>query len=87
MARIFSIQFFYDGILQNAMITVRETPFHSEYKISMLDNDLMLQLLSDKIISTSKSNFAFANVLVQNYNDLMREIIKAISLHVHSLQH
>ncbi len=92
MARIFSIQFFYKDSLHNALISVRETPFHTEYKISMPDglpnNDLLTsELPSDKVISTAQGHFVFANVLLQNYTGLMKEIITAISGHVHSLQH
>jgi hypothetical protein len=87
MARIFSIQFFYKESLQNAMVSVRETAFYTEYQITMLDDFLKSQLPSDKIISTAQGHFAFANVLLQNYTGLMKEIIAAISGHIHSLQH
>ncbi len=87
MARIFSIQFFYRGSLHNAMISVRETPFHTEYKIAMPDDLLKSELSSDKVVSTAQGHFVFANVLLQNYSGLMKEIIKAISGHVLSLQH
>jgi len=87
MARIFSIQFYYKELLHNAMISVRETPFFTEYKVSLLNDAFKNELSSDKIISTAQGHFAFANVLLQNYSGLMKEIIKAISYHIHSLQH
>jgi hypothetical protein len=87
MARIFSIQFFYKDALQNAMISVRQTPFHTEYRITMVDGDLLNELPADKIISTTQGHFVFANTLIQNYTQLMKEIIKAISGHIHSLQY
>ena len=87
MARIFSIQFTYKDLLQNAMVSVRETPFHTEYKITSLDDDLAQLLPSDTIVSTAPGHFIFPNVLLKNYNDLMKDIIKAISVHIHSLQY
>ena len=87
MARIFSIQFFYNSALQNAMIAVRETPFHTEYKLTMLDDNLMDLLPSDKIISPAPGSFFFANTLIKDYTDLMKDIINAISNHIHSVQY
>lgn len=69
------------------MICVRETPFHVEYKLTSIDADLMNHLPSDKIISTAPGTFFFANILIKDYNDLMKDIIKAVSNHIHSVQY
>ena len=87
MARIFSIQFLHKDILQNAMVSVRETPFHKEYRITMLDDNIADLLPSDKIISPAPGTFFFANTLLKDYSELMKDIIRAISMHIHSIQY
>lgn len=74
-------------MLQNAMISVRETPFHTEYRITMLDADLNDLLPSDKIISPSPGTFFFANTLIKDYSEVMKDIIRAIASHIHSVQY
>jgi hypothetical protein len=69
------------------MVSVRETPFHKEYKISLQESYLSELLLSDKIISTEPSHFIFANASTQEYNDLMKQVLAAVTGHVHSFQH
>jgi hypothetical protein len=87
MARIFSIQFDHNNTLQNAMVYVRETPLHTEYKLTTLDIDLMDLLPSNKIVSPTPDTFYFANSLIKDYTALMKEIIYAISQHIHSVQY
>jgi hypothetical protein len=87
MARIFSIEFNYDDAVHHAMISVRETSFHKEYKISLQDEDLAELLLSDKIISAEPGMFVFSNVSTKEYNKLMKEILSAVAHHIHSLQY
>jgi hypothetical protein len=86
MARIFSIEFFYNDAPYRALITVRKTPFHTEYKITLQANDLDHLLLSDKIVSPQPGTFVFANVPVQEYNELMKQILIAVADHTHLLQ-
>ena len=87
MARIFSIEFTYNGAVHHAMITVRETPFHKEYKIALQETALYDQLPSDRIISIEPGNFTFANSSSQQYTDLAKQILAAIAERVHSFQH
>ena len=87
MARIFSIYFNYEDAVHHAMIAVRETPFHKEYKISLQDEDLTKLLLSDKIISTAPGVFLFSNVSTPEYNQLMKQVLSAVAEHIHSLQY
>jgi len=87
MARIFSIEFTYNGAVHHAMITVRETPFHQEYRISLQEPELYNQLPSDRIISIEPGNFIFANSSSQQYNDLSNQILAAVAGHIHKLQH
>lgn len=87
MARIFTIEFPYDNALQHAIIVVRETAFYKEYKVSLQSPELNTLLLSDKIISMEKGSFVFSNVPAHEYNDVMKQILKAVAGHIHSLQH
>ena len=86
MARIFTIRFTYENNLHNAMVFVKETPFFTEYKLNMLEFDLLKLLPSDKVISSSPDHFTFFNSTGIEHSDLMKEIIKAISEHIHSVQ-
>lgn len=86
MARIFSISFQYGGMEHNAMVTVRTTPFFTEYSITIFDDELQELLPNNKVISTSANSFTFSDSTSENAPQLMNGIIKAIAGHVHSLQ-
>jgi len=85
MARIFSINFLHEGLPQSGMVTVRNTPFFVEYTISMLEDEVAGQLPGTKILSSSASEFVFANATHDEPTELMRNIILAVSQHSHSL--
>jgi hypothetical protein len=87
MARIFTIDFSFENALHHAIVSVRETPFHIEYKITLQTSQLNELLLSDKIISTQPQVFVFANVAAHEYNELMKQLLVAVSEHIHSFQH
>lgn len=87
MARIFSIEFSLDGSTHHAMISVRTTPFYTEYTVSMLDADLSAHLLSDRIVSSAPGQFVFQNVPLNNYTRLMHELIKVVADYAYSEQH
>jgi hypothetical protein len=82
MARIFSIQFQHQGLLQNAMVSMRTTPFFVEYTVSMLDEGIAGQLPNNKIISTSKDSYVFSDSTEANSPQLMQGIIQAIACYV-----
>lgn len=86
MARIFTIRFIYNGNVHHAMIGVRETPFYVEYKLSMLDEHLMSQLPADKLYASETGEIRFANASGNALTPLMKEIIQAISEHMHQVQ-
>jgi len=86
MARIFSIEFTFNGALQHAMVAVRQTAFYTEYKVLLQSLELTQLLLSDKIISPQPGVFLFANVAEAEYNEPMKQILTAVAGHVHSLQ-
>ncbi|MCU7550367.1 hypothetical protein OCK74_14695 [Chitinophagaceae bacterium LB-8] len=85
MARIFTIRFTYEDHPHHAMVFVKETPFFTEYQLNMLEFDLLKLLPSDKIISSTPDHFTFSNSVDFENSDLMKEIIKAISEHIHSV--
>jgi len=82
MARIFTINFTYENVLQTAMIAVRQTPFFTEYTLSMLPSELMLQLPGNKIISTGPNQLIFANATLDESSELMNEILRAVAGHL-----
>lgn len=86
MARIFSIQFSHDGTPQHAMVSMRDTPFFTEFAVSMLDDAIAAQLPNNKIISTEKGHFAFSDSTDENSPVLMNEIIQAIAAYVHAVK-
>lgn len=85
MARIFSIQFYYGGEAYNAMVSVRTTPFFTEYSINMLDENIADLLPNNKIVSTAKDHFVFSDSARQNEPALMKEIIKAVAGHMQTI--
>ncbi len=85
MARLFTIQFDYQGNSYNAMVTVRTTPFFTEYHLGMLDEEVLKQLPDSRILSSSPAHFVFANHNSNSPKDLMKEIIRSISDHVETM--
>ena len=85
MARIFSIQFYHDDCLQHALVSVHEKSLCIEYKITLLDQDILGYLPGNKIIYTATGQFIFSDVEAnpEMYTDLMKEIIDAIAKHMH----
>ncbi|MDQ3681981.1 MAG: hypothetical protein M3352_02770 [Bacteroidota bacterium] len=85
MARLFSIQFDYQGIGYNAMVTVRTTPFFTEYQLSMLDEEVLNQLPDKRILSSSPMHYVFASHNSNASKDLMNEILRSIADHVQAI--
>jgi hypothetical protein len=80
MARIFNIYFTYNNRMHNAMVSVRTTPFFTEYTLRF--DEEMLQLLpGNKIISTSSDHFIFQHASSEENSPLMEEILRAVSQH------
>jgi len=86
MARIFNIYFSYNGMLQNAMVSVRTTPFYTEYTLNSFNEELLPLLPGNKIISQAPDHFIFPNASGQYSNTLMDAIIRAVSEHLHATQ-
>jgi hypothetical protein len=82
MARIFTINFTYEGETYNTMISVKTTPYYMEYTLSNLDFELKFQLPGNKIISPSPKSFFFPNATPQHSTELMNTIINAMKVHL-----
>jgi hypothetical protein len=85
MARLFSINFYYNGNAQTAMVTVRKTPFFTEYQLGMLDEEVLNQLPDNRILSSSPLHFVFASHNSNASKELMNEIIRSIADHVQAI--
>ena len=85
MARIFSIQFSYEGTQHNAMVAMRTMPFFTEYAITMLDDAIAGLLPNNKIISTSKEHLVFSDSAEANSPTLMRSILQAVAGHLQAI--
>jgi hypothetical protein len=83
MSRIFSINFIYEGEVHIAMVTVRKTPFFTEYCLRLSNDEIVAQLPSDKIISITPGELIFSNAH-QGSTVLMNEILNAVAQHAHT---
>ena len=86
MARIFNIYFAFDGMMYNAVVSVRSTAFHTEYTLNNFDDELLELLPSNKILSHSPEHFVFQNASAEGSPTLMNSIIKAVSEHMHATE-
>jgi hypothetical protein len=86
MARIFNIYFQYDDMGYHAMVSVRSTPFFTEYTLNNINEDLLDFLPGNKIISKQNDHFIFPNATEENSTILMDTIIKAVSEHLHATE-
>lgn len=86
MARIFNIYFDFDGMMYNAVVSVRSTPFLTEYTLNNFDEQLLLLLPGNKILSRSPGHFVFQNMSSEDSTPLMNAIIKAVSEHMHTTE-
>ena len=86
MARIFTINFFYNDNYYNAVVSVRNTPFFVEYTLTNFNEDLLKKLPGNKIISKEQGHYIFQNATPEHAEPLMRSIINAVSQHLHAKQ-
>ena len=82
MARIFNIYFYYDDMVYNAVVSVRNTPFFTEYILSSFNEELKELLPGNKIISKDGRQFSFQNATSKNSSELMTAIIGAVRMHL-----
>ena len=72
--------------MYNAVVSVRSTPFHTEYTLNNFDDQLLELLPGNKILSNSPGHFIFQNASSEDSTDLMNAIIKAVSEHMHATE-
>ena len=84
MARIFNIYFTYDDMLHSAIVSVRDTPFFTEYILANLDEKLRSLLPDTRIFSQTPDHLFFQNTATGHSVQLMDEIIKTIVRHLHA---
>ncbi|MGZ8545433.1 MAG: hypothetical protein ACXWV0_09065 [Flavisolibacter sp.] len=85
MARIFTIYFEYEDRAFNAMVSVRTTPFFTEYTLNAGD-ELMQLLPGNKIASKGPGHYVFLNTETIGKTKLMEIIIQAMSRHLHATE-
>ena len=86
MARIFNIYFEHEAVQYSALISMRTTPFFTEYMLGMMDENLMDRLPGNKIISTAPDHFLFPNAGPLHSRSLMNDIIRAVAGHLTAVQ-
>jgi hypothetical protein len=84
MARIFNIYFPHENLVHIAVVSVRSTPFFTEYTLTNFNEELLLFLPGNKIISREPDHFVFQNASKEHSLELMTAIIKAVSEHLHA---
>lgn len=86
MARIFNIYFSYNDSIHNAVVSVRTTPFFTEYTLNNFDESLLQLLPGNKILSKSPNHFIFQNAVSENSTALMDAVIKAVAEHLQTTE-
>jgi len=83
MARIFNIYFPYGETTYHAMVSVRTTPFFTEYTLNNINDSIQEMLPGNVILSRGPEDFIFPHAGEEHSSDLMRAIIQAVSEHLH----
>lgn len=86
MARIFNIYFPYEDVVYHATVSVRTTPFFTEYTLNNINEALLDFLPGNKIISKTHDHFVFPNATDDSSPVLMDAIIKAVAEHLHATE-
>ena len=86
MARIFNIYFSFDDSMYHAIVSVRTTPFFTEYTLNNFNESLEQLLPGNKIISRAPDHFIFQNATGENSEALMNSIIMAVSEHIQTIK-
>lgn len=72
--------------MQNAVVSVRTTPFFTEYTLNNVSEELLSFLPGNKIISKGPDHFIFPNATEDNSSLLMAAIIKAVAEHLQATE-
>ena len=73
-------------MMYNAIISVRTTPFYTEYTLNNFDEELLELLPGNKILSQGPDHFIFQNATSEHSPALMKSIIQAVIEHLHIKQ-
>ena len=79
MARIFNIYFTYEQVQYNAIVSVRTTPFFTEFTLNNFDERLFSELPGNKILSTNPGHYVFQSLESVTPTPLMAVIMQAVS--------
>ena len=82
MARIFNIYFVYDNELHNAIVSVRSTPFFTEYILGNLDAEVRSLLPGNCIVSTLPGSLVFKDANDKHPSQLMEAILQSLARHL-----
>lgn len=86
MARIFNIYFQYGNRMHNAVVSVRTTPFFTEYTLNNFNEELLRLLPGNKILSKGPHHYVFKDASSENSSELMEAIIKAVVEHLQATE-
>lgn len=86
MARIFNIYFTHEHADYSAVVSVRPTPFFTEYTLLNIDDNLLNMLPGNKIVSREHDQFKFRDAGKDASSPLMDAIIKAVAEHMHATE-
>lgn len=73
-------------MIHTAIVSVRTTPFFTEYTLNNLNQELFELLPGNKILSQEPDHFIFQNATSEHSSALMKVIIKAVMEHLHIKQ-
>ena len=73
-------------MMHNAIVSVRSTPFFTEYSLNNFNEELMGLLPGNKIVSQGPNHYIFQNATPENSPALMKSIIRAVTEHLHATQ-
>lgn len=72
--------------MYNAVVSVRATPFLTEYTLNNFNEELLQLLPGNKILSQSPGHYVFQNAGDRHSAELMNAIIRAVSEHMHATE-
>lgn len=82
MARIFTVYFSFEHKEYHSVVSVRTTPFFTEYSLLNLPDALVNLLPDTKILSRGPDHFVFPNPNINSSVSLMDSIAKAVAQHL-----
>ena len=72
--------------MYHAVVSIRTTPFFTEYTLNNFNEELLEMLPGNKILSRSPGHYVFQNASPNHSSELMNAIIKAVKEHLHATE-